>query len=69
MKKLTKLHLQKVDAVTLSKNEMKRVVGSGGCSASSCGGSCSVTIGSLTYSGTCNWDISTDYMLCGCKIY
>lgn len=69
MKKLAKLHLRKVKSVTLSKDEMKKVVGSAGCNASSCGGPCSVTIGTLTYTGSCGWDISTDRMICACGVY
>lgn len=69
MQKLEKLRLQKVKAVELSKSEMKKIIGSGGCSASSCGGSCSYVIGGLTYSGNCDWDASTKYLLCACKVY
>lgn len=69
MKKLTKLCLKNVESVELSKNQMKRILGAdSGCSASSCAGSCSVTIGSLTYSGYCDWDSSTSYLVCGCRV-
>ena len=69
MKKLLKLYLKQVGAMELSKNQMKKIIGaSSGCSGESCAGTCSVTIGSLTYLGSCSWDSSTDYLLCGCKV-
>ncbi|WP_455628922.1 TIGR04149 family rSAM-modified RiPP [Parabacteroides chinchillae] len=69
MKKLSKLRLRQVETMELSKNQMKKIIGArSGCSGESCAGSCSVTIGSILYSGTCSWDSSTEYLLCGCKL-
>lgn len=70
MKKLSKLCLKNVESVELSKTQMKRIHGAGsGCSATSCAGSCTVTLwGSLVYNGYCDWDTSTDKLLCGCRV-
>lgn len=70
MKKLSNLHLKKVESVKLSTDQMKKILGGDeGCSASSCAGECTVTIAGSTYKGKCDWDTSTGNLLCGCKVY
>lgn len=68
MKKLSKLRLKNVDPVELSKDQMKGILGATGCSASSCAGPCSFTMNGLHYSGSCGWDSSSDYLVCGCQV-
>ena len=70
MKQLKKMALK--EAVVLTDNEKKMVRGGDKKEKScdmTCTGSCTVYIYNMYVNGTCDWNISTGSLVCGCKIY
>ncbi len=71
MKSLSKIELKDLDAVELSKEQMKQISGSGvteNCNGS-CTGDCVAYLNDLRVTGKCEWVDASGYLACGCRIY